>query len=343
MTTFVNPSLISATGSTAGQVLMSGGTTTTWAAGCPIFQSVVALRANTTSNLSVCEVVSYYGLATATQSQGKYHANTSDTTSADNGGTIIVDASGSRWYLLSSTGTYTVDQFGAYGDGVHVDTTAINNAIAWVSTTTNGTLGFTHGTYLANITLLDNVTLVGISYESPSISWSGKCPILIVGQGGNVPVINATNVNNNTVGVVNLAVTGGISSGVYTNTIGINIPNAGTIHNCSVTNTYYQGVYVGGVGANIRNLFITDALKARAAITSQMGALHIANYSDHIVSDIEVQVGNQNYGNTYSSLNLYCAAIYVNAANCFFDKCIGELSDIGWFITGASFLTVMVN
>lgn len=47
---------------------------------------------------------------------GTFKVNTSDTTSADNGGTILVDASGRRWYRVFSD-VVSVKWFGVVGDG----------------------------------------------------------------------------------------------------------------------------------------------------------------------------------------------------------------------------------
>ncbi|WP_242176571.1 glycosyl hydrolase family 28-related protein [Pseudomonas sp. MONT-RG-20F-20-E-7-02] len=48
---------------------------------------------------------------------GFYYLDPSDTTSADNGGTIIVAADGGRWKLVVNNGRVNVLQFGAYNDG----------------------------------------------------------------------------------------------------------------------------------------------------------------------------------------------------------------------------------
>ena len=92
---------------------------------CP---SISALRLNTQSISSVF-VQGYRTFADG--GQGIFFVNTNDTTSADNGGTIIVDAGGNRWYRGTSNGSgVNVQWFGAYGDNTHDDTAAINSAIA---------------------------------------------------------------------------------------------------------------------------------------------------------------------------------------------------------------------
>jgi len=105
----------------------------------PVFDSIAALRANANPNIisKACSVTSYYGgNAVALQQppfQGNYFIKTSDTTSADNGSTIIVDAAGNRWYL-SKTPSLSSTQFGADPTGIADCATAFSRIANYLST-----------------------------------------------------------------------------------------------------------------------------------------------------------------------------------------------------------------
>lgn len=92
---------------------------------------------------------------------GTYYFDLSDTTSADNGGTVIVATDGGRWKLVHD-GTVNALQFGAYNDGVTATSTQLNAALA-ASGVKNVILNA--GSYLITTTLLMNTaysTLSGV-------------------------------------------------------------------------------------------------------------------------------------------------------------------------------------
>lgn len=81
---------------------------------------------------------------------GAFQRDAGDTTSVDNGGTVIVDASGRRWKRMYS-GAMSVKWFSAKGDGATDDTTSI---IAALLAAAGRELVFDPGTYIADGTLL---------------------------------------------------------------------------------------------------------------------------------------------------------------------------------------------
>lgn len=80
----------------------------------------------------------------------------SDTTSADNGGTIIVDANSRRWYRLYEGALYT-SWFGTTGNGVADDTTALQAAINFGIASSQDVVA-PSGTYILSNTITFNPT-----------------------------------------------------------------------------------------------------------------------------------------------------------------------------------------
>lgn len=93
---------------------------------------------------------------------GEYYYDSADVTSTDNGGTIIVANDGGRW-KLAYIDTFSVKQFGAKGDGVADDTTAIQAALTFAGTKGNSLVTVPTGIYLftSTLTLPSGVRLSG--------------------------------------------------------------------------------------------------------------------------------------------------------------------------------------
>ena len=94
------------------------------------FSTMSALRANASAKTSgtAVSVGGYYTVNDG--GGGVFVCNTADTTTADNGGTVIVDTLGQRWARAVGVGAYSVRWFGAKGDGTTDDRGAIQAAIA---------------------------------------------------------------------------------------------------------------------------------------------------------------------------------------------------------------------
>lgn len=93
-----------------------------------VFDSVASLRTYTALTRQSARTLGYY--AKGDGGHATYYADSSDTTSVDNGGTVIVGSDGTRWKLVGFE-TLNARQFGAKGDGTTSDVAAftrINNA-----------------------------------------------------------------------------------------------------------------------------------------------------------------------------------------------------------------------
>lgn len=89
----------------------------------------------------ILNVAGYY--APADGGGGDYWYDSSDTTSLDNGGTIIVAADGGRWKLRNQD--VSAEQFGAKSDNVTDDTAAIQRWVEYTGRLGGGTLKLTQG------------------------------------------------------------------------------------------------------------------------------------------------------------------------------------------------------
>ena len=131
-----------------------------------VVTNVSALRALDKTKIGYAVTKGYY--TTGDGGAGEYWYDSSDTTSSDNGGSVLVGSDGGRWKLINSN-TVTVKQFGAKGDGVADDTSAIQAAISAVSA--GGGTVFVPATVsyfkiTSSLTLLSGVSLVGQGYAS---------------------------------------------------------------------------------------------------------------------------------------------------------------------------------
>ena len=108
--------------------------------------TIAALQANTETFPTVI-VVKNHSTA-GDQGGGTFWRDDADTTSADNSGTIVVDANSKRWKRINSENNVNAKWFGATGDGTTDDTSAIQAAIDYAATTNGGTVFLPEGSYL---------------------------------------------------------------------------------------------------------------------------------------------------------------------------------------------------
>jgi hypothetical protein len=157
---------------TTGKLLRDGGVAI--AGLTPIVATIAALQAATATALqqTQCYVLGY--AAAGDGGEGPFIVGTHTTA---NGGTIINDASGRSWYRLQSEDPYTmVRQWGAKGDGIHDDSTAINSATTWLNACSGGILGFNGGTFAVGTTCFIQT---GVTWEG-----AGTKPTILIGASG---------------------------------------------------------------------------------------------------------------------------------------------------------------
>lgn len=129
-----------------------------------VFDSIAALRALTSIQAYMHAFLTGY-YAAHDGGGGPYQVDPNDTTSADNGATIIVDANGRRW-KLQHMGMLSLKQCGAYGDwnGTigHDDTAAVNTWLSIILSPTGPKRGYAPaGTYKCSSQITMNWGTVG--------------------------------------------------------------------------------------------------------------------------------------------------------------------------------------
>lgn len=181
--------------------------------------SVAALRTlSKTGNLKAL-TLSYHGNGDL-GSTSLYLYDSSDTTSTDNGGSIIVANDGGRW-KISQLLPLSVKQFGAKGDNVADDTSPWQRAVAWCRSESQA-LRVTRPTVAYRVTgsiVLASDTLAPVNVFGESPQWYGNETIKVIGNfndavfkvsGTNLTYATAPKVSNVT--VINLN-TGGAACG----------------------------------------------------------------------------------------------------------------------------------
>lgn len=125
--------------------------------------------------------------------EGQFHQDGTDTTSLDNGGTIIVDALARRWKRRNAS-RIDVKWFGAIGDGVTDDSPAIQLALNLARSIGGGVvvLSWTSKSYAISNTILlpPNTTLICDAWLKILADTSGDCAVKGITGAGNWRVYN---------------------------------------------------------------------------------------------------------------------------------------------------------
>lgn len=150
--------------------------------GCQVVESIASLRLldkNSASQTAL--VIGYY--QKGDYDPCIYYYDPLDTSTADNGGTVIVAADAARWKLVTSQ-EVSVSRFGAKGDGVTDDTAAIQAAFS--NTSVRKITANPSKTYRITDTLTLNKTNVEVDFNKASIlldDATGLKSHIVVGNG----------------------------------------------------------------------------------------------------------------------------------------------------------------
>lgn len=115
---------------------------------------------------------------------GQYYLDPTDTTSLDNGGSIIVGTDGSRW-KLKHNGLLSIGQFGAKSDDMSDNLTFINNTVNAVKALGKGRVYCPAGIFRVSGTISINVIAGNLLFEG-----AGRGLTIIRNTSANLPTID---------------------------------------------------------------------------------------------------------------------------------------------------------
>lgn len=218
--------------------------------------------------------------AIADGGNGQYVCNAGDTTSADNGGSIIAPTAGGYRFYLENNGYVNINQFGADPLGVIDSTSMINSAIMFIAPTLPGNPWDL--TTIAGATLYINPGKFKVSAPIVIPSWvnlkgAGKSASLFISAGGGTTVISMGSAFTGSISGSTLTITSAYAGQLA---IGQNITGAGVAALTRITG-FITGT--GGIGT-----YIVDTPQTVASTTVMVSAYHAS------ISGLSVHGNSQN-------------------------------------------------
>lgn len=188
--------------------------------------SIASLR----SNLKTAKGQRFY--ITDVNREGYFYYNNTDNTSTDNGGTILVDAGGHRFYR-SFSGAVNAQWFGAVGDGTTDNSTVLNTALVYCKNTKRD-LYIPTGTYLCD------VQTSGVSINMPA-----GAGMKIYGDKGTI--LTTTKKTGQLIA---------LTSGAYA---GITFDNIQFVSTHDTTNVGSSAIFIQGINPSLaKNITVTN-------------------------------------------------------------------------------------
>lgn len=249
--------------------------------GLATFPNIAALRSFNAPAPPAAFVEGYYSIGD--NGGGIFESVSSDTTSADNGGTVIVDAFGNRWHRYTGGAPINVLWFGADPTGATDMTAAHNGAAA-----TGQPLYYPPGTFLTSGNLSPPST-------GQSFIGAGQKATIITCNSAGAPVFAALATGTSNASISGFYITRSVTAtaGAY----GICTASSGTldhVEQCVFQNLLidkqYNGLHLGPTNFGfIRDVLVTNCQGAGVYMTNTTGTS--TTYSnplqwtlDHILS-----------------------------------------------------------
>lgn len=288
-----------------------------------VITTIAALR-NVSSPQKAVFVEGYYSAGDG--GGGVYQLDELDTTTPDNGGTTIVGVNSRRWKLIR-TGSISVKQFGAVGDGTTDDRQAINTCLA------NAEVG-EHITFPVAV---NGYRLSGPIYVLKKGRLTGNMTRLICDGAG----IDTDYAASGTI------IEGFILEGTratLTSNIGMRL--AGdfvTVRDCELYNFYIQWEVWAGVWQRIEKIRSANAVNTVIQIGNVVGTVvEDFRYNTQVDTYAEPTVGLDLFGEgcNFSDMDLIhagtCVYMQTNGRSCtwnFFNSCSFDTSTRALWIT----------
>lgn len=230
--------------------------------------------------------------------------------------------------MTSTAGVYWVHRTSAKGDGTTDDSSPIQDLIDTASAANGGIVYFQAGkTYACNLTLKDNVMLVGMG-AVPKMAQIGS-KLIAAGTGAVIDTPDGTTISN--CGISGLHIYG-LGAGTAVKGVRFRQVTRGILSNFTIEQCSDEGILLDhNIGSTLA-CFISNGLVQGCLLnqtrTEKSGVCDIGG-TDHWIENIEATAS---VSGSLTSSNAYCGAWRLRGSTFMMRGCIGEISDYGFYL-----------